>query len=91
MSPVLIYLIFINFITFLIFGLDKWLAQHNKWRISEQKLLGFCFAGGIIGGILGMLVFRHKTQKTSFKLAIGAILILQIIALYFKVIPFEYF
>ena len=91
MSPVLIYLIFINCITFLNFGLDKWLAQHNKWRISEPKLLGFCFAGGVIGGILGMLVFRHKTQKTSFKLAIGAILILQIFALYFKVIPFEYF
>ena len=91
MSPVLIYLIFINCITFFIFGLDKWLAQHNKWRISEQKLLTFSFAGGILGSILGMLVFHHKTQKTSFKLAIGAILILQIIAVYFKVIPFEYF
>ena len=89
MSSVLIYLIFINCITLFMFGLDKLLAQHNKWRISEQKLLGFCFAGGILGGILGMLVFRHKTQKTSFKLAVSAILILQIIALYFKVIPFE--
>jgi uncharacterized membrane protein YsdA (DUF1294 family) len=75
----------------LIFGLDKWLAQHNKWRISEQKLLVFSFAGGILGGILGMFIFRHKTQKVSFKLAIGTILILQIIALYFKVIPFEFF
>lgn len=91
MSPLLFYLIFINCFTIFFFGLDKWLAKNNKWRISEQKLLGFCFAGGIIGGILGMLIFRHKTQKTSFKFAIGAILILQIIALYFKVIPFDYF
>lgn len=91
MSPVLIYLIFINCVTFFIFGLDKWLARNNKNRISERTLLSFAFVGGIIGGILGMLVFRHKTQKTSFKLAIGAILILQIIALYFKVIPFKYF
>lgn len=91
MQPLIIYLIFINCVTFLLFGLDKWLAMHNKWRISERKLLGFAFAGGTIGGVLGMLVFRHKIKKTSFILSILAIAFLQGIAYYFDVNPFDYY
>ena len=29
-------------------------------------LLGFSFFGGAVGGVLGMLVFRHKTRHWYF-------------------------
>jgi uncharacterized membrane protein YsdA (DUF1294 family) len=35
------------------------------------------FLGGSPGLIAAMLIFRHKTAKTSFQLAVGTILVLQ--------------
>lgn len=64
-----IYLLVINIVTFLTFGLDKWRAQNHKWRISEQALVTLMLFGGAIGGYFGMEKFHHKTQKLKFKLA----------------------
>ena len=33
------YLIFINIVTFLVYGIDKWKAKQGSWRISEATLL----------------------------------------------------
>lgn len=60
------YLIGINILTFLLYGLDKYLAKNKRYRISEYSLLVVSFFGGSIGAILGMKVFRHKTKKISF-------------------------
>ena len=40
MKYLIIYLVIINIITFIIFGLDKYFAIKNKFRISEATL--FC-------------------------------------------------
>lgn len=45
---------------------DKHLAKSQKQRISELTLLSFVFCGGTIGSGLAMLIFRHKTSKTSY-------------------------
>ncbi len=59
----LIYLLIIwNTITFLEFGIDKWKSIHNKWRISEKTLILSAFLMGGMGGLIGMKVFRHKTD-----------------------------
>ena len=63
-----IYLIIINIISFILYGLDKYKAIHNKWRIPEMILISISFLGGGIGSILGMITFRHKTKKLSFKI-----------------------
>ena len=63
-----IYLIIINIISFILYGLDKYKAIHNKWRIPELLLISISFLGGGIGSILGMVIFRHKTKKLSFKI-----------------------
>ncbi|WP_124057968.1 DUF1294 domain-containing protein [Vaginisenegalia massiliensis] len=55
-----------NLYSFLIFGLDKFLAIHQRWRISEAHLLLACFLFGGIGGWLGMRMFHHKTQTHKF-------------------------
>ena len=83
MRALIIYLIAINILTFLIFGIDKRKARKGKWRIPEATLIGLAIAGGSIGALLGMYLFRHKTQKRKFNLGIPAILLLQAALTYF--------
>ena len=75
MLKFLIYLIIINVFTFIIFGVDKLKAKHNAYRISEKTLLTFCIFGGVLGGLFGMIVFRHKTKKPKFIYSLPIILI----------------
>lgn len=72
------YLIIINLITFIIFGIDKYKAIKDQWRIKESTLLGLSFIGGALGGMLGMYVFRHKTKKFYFFLGIPFMMILHV-------------
>lgn len=60
------YLVIINVVTFIVFGLDKYLAIKKKWRISEKTLFLLSLIGGCYLEFLGMFVFRHKTKKTIF-------------------------
>ena len=61
-EALLYYLIFINIVTFLVYGIDKWKAKQGSWRISEATLLMLAVIGGTIGALLGMQVWRHKTM-----------------------------
>lgn len=74
----LYYLIAINAITFITYGIDKWKARKNKWRIPESTLLLLAVFGGSIEAFLGMRVWRHKTMHKKFKYGIPSILVLQI-------------
>ena len=71
-----IYLLIINLLTFLTFGLDKWKARKGSRRIPETWLLGLSLPLGAPGAWLGAKVFRHKTRKASFlwKLALVTVL-----------------
>lgn len=60
------YLIFVNILTFIFYGVDKRRAILKKSRISEFELLACSFFGGSIGAICGMFIFRHKTKKIKF-------------------------
>ena len=68
-ETVLLLAIPLNFISFLLFGYDKFQAKRGGWRIPERVLLGLSLFGGGIGALSGMLVFRHKTRKNIFWLA----------------------
>ena len=68
-ETVLLIAIPLNFLNFLLFGYDKVQAKRGGWRIPERVLLGLNLFGGGIGGLAGMLVFRHKTRKNIFWLA----------------------
>ncbi|MBQ7382432.1 MAG: DUF1294 domain-containing protein [Paludibacteraceae bacterium] len=78
---ILIYLAVINIVAFFLYGIDKWKAQHDKWRITEATLLWIAVAGGSLGALLGMKLWHHKTQHAKFKYGLPVILILQIAAL----------
>lgn len=76
-----IYLIVINILTFLTFGIDKKKAILNEKRVSENTLLIICFLGGILGGLLGMMIFHHKTRKLKFLIIMPLIMLIWIIFL----------
>ena len=78
-NALLYYLIVINVVTVLVYGIDKWKAKQGSWRISEATLLILAVIGGSIGALLGMKVWRHKTMHKKFKYGLPLILIIQII------------
>ena len=55
--------------TLALFGFDKWQAgRAGSRRVSEFTLLAACALGGWLGGLLGIIFFRHKSSKPSFLL-----------------------
>lgn len=83
-----IYVLVINLVLFAVMGIDKYKAHKGLWRIPEKTLFGLAIAGGSLGGILGMQVFRHKTKHLSFKIGFPAILVLQLAVIGFAVYQF---
>lgn len=84
MKILLIYFLIVNGFTFLITGYDKYLAIKNKRRIPEKMLFAFALFGGSAGLLLAMLIFKHKTSKSSFIVKFSAIFLIQIMVVYLK-------
>ena len=87
-NALLYYLIVINIVTFLVYGMDKLKAKQGSWRISEATLLILAIIGGSIGALLGMKVWRHKTQHKKFKYGLPLILLAQLALIYLISEPF---
>ena len=77
-KAILIYLLAVNAVTFIVYGIDKYKAKHAKWRISEATLLLLAAIGGSIGAWCGMKVWHHKTMHKKFKYGVPVILLLQV-------------
>lgn len=74
--------LFINIISFMLFGIDKRKAVKHQRRIPEFTLLSVTFSGGTVGGLLGMAVFRHKISKRIFLIKFGFIVLIQAAFIY---------
>ena len=72
------YLLAINAVTLIVYGIDKYKAKKAKWRIPEAILLLLAVFGGSIGAWMGMKIWHHKTMHKKFKYGIPAILLIQI-------------
>lgn len=83
MKPLLIYLLIINVVALIAYAIDKFKAQHNRWRIPEATLIIMAFLGGALGAFLGMYLFRHKTMHWKFRILIPLALVLWIAAIVF--------
>ena len=77
-ESLLYYLIAINIVTFIVYGIDKVKAMKGKWRISEATLLLLAIIGGSVGAWLGMKTWHHKTMHKKFKYGLPLILLAQI-------------
>lgn len=75
------WLVLINTVTFLIFGVDKLLAKHPRFRqrVPEKNLLLLAVVGGSVGALLGMYLFRHKTLHRVFRVGVPVILAVQLL------------
>ena len=72
------YLITLNVLTFIVFGVDKLLAIDHMLRVPECVLLALCSMFGWIGGFMAMISLSHKVRKLSFLLWMIVCLVLQI-------------
>ncbi|MDD3035168.1 MAG: DUF1294 domain-containing protein [Bacteroidales bacterium] len=72
------YVIVINVITLMMYGIDKWKAKHSKWRIPEATLLIMAAVGGSIGAWMGIKLFHHKTLHKKFKYGVPGIFLIQL-------------
>lgn len=81
------YLLAINAVAFIVYGIDKYKAKKAKWRIPEATLLLLAVLGGSIGAWMGMKVWHHKTMHKKFKYGIPVILLIQIALIAYMHIP----
>lgn len=64
------YLVVINVLAFVLYGIDKRKAVRKKYRIRESVLLWMARLGGGVGSWLGIRVFRHKTKHAKFRIIV---------------------
>ena len=64
------------------FGIDKYKAIHQAYRISEKALFMIALFGGAYGAYVAMYLFHHKTRKLKFKLGVPVIVLLESYLLY---------
>ena len=76
--PYLIYLLLINALGFFLMLADKHKARKNLWRIPERVLMGTAILGGSLGVLMGMRLFRHKTQHPKFAIGVPILLTVHI-------------
>ncbi len=72
------YIFAINVVAFLYYGIDKFFAGNDMFRVPEKVLLSLAFVGGSIGALIGMILFHHKTKKASFQVWFWILIIAQI-------------
>ena len=80
---ILLYAFVMSLIAFAAFGIDKYKAKAQRWRIRERTLFALALMGGGIGAFLGMKVFHHKTRHRKFAIGIPVIMVIQLILLGF--------
>jgi uncharacterized membrane protein YsdA (DUF1294 family) len=68
----------INITTFISLGLDKSFARSQSMRIPEPVLFVLALLGGSPGTLLAIHVFKHKSRKASFQLALLLIIACQL-------------
>ena len=78
-DTLLLPLVAVNLIAFALFGIDKYKARHDLWRIPEKTLFLFALLGGSVGAFLGMKFFRHKTKHKRFSIGLPLIFMLQLL------------
>lgn len=83
---VVYYLIGVNLLTFIAYGIDKYKARHKQWRITEASLLLLAILGGSPAALLAMRLFHHKTLHKKFRYGVPAILLIQLTIVIFLIV-----
>jgi len=68
-----------SLVCFAMYGWDKRQAKNNGWRTPERTLHTLALFGGWPGALIGQNYFRHKTQKTGFKMTTYLIIVFHVL------------
>ena len=80
---ILLYIVLINIVTFLAYGIDKLKAKRNRWRVPESALFLLAVVGGSIGAWTGIKVWHNKTLHKRFKYGIPLIVFVHIVIYFY--------
>lgn len=69
------WLVGINLVAFILYGIDKGLSKTKAMRVPEAIIHLLALVGGFLGALLGMLVFRHKSNFREHPLFLPVIVI----------------
>ncbi len=72
------YLIVVNVVAFVVYGMDKLKARRAKWRIPEYALILLAIVGGSVGAWCGIKVWHHKTLHKKFQYGVPLIMVVQL-------------
>jgi uncharacterized membrane protein YsdA (DUF1294 family) len=56
----------INLFSLILFGIDKLNSTKERKRVPELSFYFFSLIGGVIGVLLGIVLFRHKLKNKLF-------------------------
>mgnify|MGYP000916949615 CR=1 FL=1 len=74
----LLWILVWTILAFALMGIDKWKAKRGAWRVPEKVLFFSALAGGSLGALAGMALFRHKTRHWYFQYGFPLLLLLQL-------------
>ena len=84
------YLLIVNVLAFVLYGIDKRKARRDKYRISEGTLLWMARFGGGVGSWIGIRRFHHKTKHKRFVIAVPFWTIVWVVGVVYLVIKYYY-
>ena len=78
-----LWLVGANALAFALMDLDKGRARAGGRRVAELTFFCLALLGGCPGAIWGMYAFHHKTRHWYFRWGLPAILVLQLLAVWY--------
>ena len=84
------YLLFINLLAFVLYGVDKRRSRRGEYRIPESVLLWMARLGGGVGSWIGIRKFHHKTKHKRFVILVLLWTILWLAGIIYLIIKFYY-
>jgi len=75
--------IFMSFVAFIAYAMDKSAARKGRWRTQERTLHLFSLLGGWSGAWFAQNRLRHKSNKTEFKTFYWVTVIVNISAFFY--------
>ena len=85
-----VYILIVNVLAFILYGIDKHRSQRKMYRIPENTLLWMARIGGGVGSWLGIKVFHHKTKHKRFMIIVPLWTVLWVMAIVYLVIKYYY-
>ena len=83
-----VYILIVNVLAFILYGIDKRRSQRKMYRIPENTLLWMARLGGGVGSWLGIKVFHHKTKHKRFMIIVPLWTVLWVAAIVYTIVKY---